>query len=184
MLFSSKKYFFLFLHKNLYCGYSLEVPRRGSPSRLELCDKIFVCAEVLQLSQPIGVMSSMVSLPNYTFSLGRLSLLGSSIVLVHILSPEADHCPSWKGGTKRMTVGSISSSITMEECCRNQDGSNLRLPDIQLDMHLTEPPRLACDKMPHSADLYLLLARAYLCLCWGFMAQSTQWGHVERGQFT
>ena len=21
-------------------------------------------------------------------------------------------------------------------------------------------------------------------LCWGFMAQSTQWGHVERGQFT
>ena len=23
-----------------------------------------------------------------------------------------------------------------------------------------------------------------ICLCWGFMAQSTQWGHVERGQFT
>ena len=23
-----------------------------------------------------------------------------------------------------------------------------------------------------------------LCLCWGFTAQSTQWGHVERGQFT
>ena len=23
-----------------------------------------------------------------------------------------------------------------------------------------------------------------VCLCWGFMAQSTQWGHVERGQFT
>ena len=22
------------------------------------------------------------------------------------------------------------------------------------------------------------------CLCWGFRAQSTQWGHVERGQFT
>ena len=22
------------------------------------------------------------------------------------------------------------------------------------------------------------------CLCWGFTAQSTQWGHVERGQFT
>ena len=21
-------------------------------------------------------------------------------------------------------------------------------------------------------------------LCWGFTAQSTQWGHVERGQFT
>ena len=24
----------------------------------------------------------------------------------------------------------------------------------------------------------------FVCLCWGFMAQSTQWGHVERGQFT
>ena len=22
------------------------------------------------------------------------------------------------------------------------------------------------------------------CLCWGLTAQSTQWGHVERGQFT
>ena len=24
----------------------------------------------------------------------------------------------------------------------------------------------------------------FVCLCWGFMAQSTQWGHGERGQFT
>ena len=23
-----------------------------------------------------------------------------------------------------------------------------------------------------------------ICLCWSFMAQSTQWGHVERSQFT
>ena len=23
-----------------------------------------------------------------------------------------------------------------------------------------------------------------VCLCWGFKAQSTQWGHVERSQFT
>ena len=29
------------------------------------------------------------------------------------------------------------------------------------------------------ADQYV-----YVCLCWGFTAQSTQWGHVERGQFT
>ena len=26
--------------------------------------------------------------------------------------------------------------------------------------------------------------RFLVCLCWGFTAQSTQWGHVERGQFT
>ena len=24
----------------------------------------------------------------------------------------------------------------------------------------------------------------HICLCWGFTAQSTQWGHVERGLFT
>ena len=24
----------------------------------------------------------------------------------------------------------------------------------------------------------------FFFLCWGFTAQSTQWGHVERGQFT
>ena len=26
--------------------------------------------------------------------------------------------------------------------------------------------------------------KTWICLCWGFTAQSTQWGHVERGQFT
>ena len=24
----------------------------------------------------------------------------------------------------------------------------------------------------------------FICLCWGFTTQSTQWGHVKRGQFT
>ena len=24
----------------------------------------------------------------------------------------------------------------------------------------------------------------FVCLCWGFTAQSTQWSHIERGQFT
>ena len=24
----------------------------------------------------------------------------------------------------------------------------------------------------------------FICLCWGFTAQSTQWGNVERSQFT
>ena len=27
-------------------------------------------------------------------------------------------------------------------------------------------------------------AQTIVCLSWGFTAQSTQWGHVERGQFT
>ena len=27
-------------------------------------------------------------------------------------------------------------------------------------------------------------AQTIVCLWWGLTAQSTQWGHVERGQFT
>ena len=33
----------------------------------------------------------------------------------------------------------------------------------------------------HSMDFFFYL---FVCLCWGFTAQSTQWGHIERGQFT
>ena len=29
-----------------------------------------------------------------------------------------------------------------------------------------------------------IFIRGTICLCWGFTAQATQWGHVERGQFT
>ena len=53
----------------------------------------FICVEVLRLSQPIGVMSNAVSLPNHTFTEQALSskrLTGN----VHILSPETDNCPS------------------------------------------------------------------------------------------
>ena len=32
--------------------------------------------------------------------------------------------------------------------------------------------------------LFSFLDAVLICLCWGFTAQSTQWGHVERGQFT
>ena len=52
--------FFLFLDKNICCGYSLEAPWRGA--------SLFVCVEVLRPSQPNGVMSSAVSLPNHTFT--------------------------------------------------------------------------------------------------------------------
>ena len=32
---------------------------------------------------------------------------------------------------------------------------------------------------------FLPVCMCYLfCLCWGFTAQSIQWGHIERGQFT
>ena len=66
-------------------------------------------------------------------------------VLVHILSPETDNCPSWIRGREKMTVENISWSIASKEWCRICGESNLRLPDtcIQADLHPTEPSRLA-----------------------------------------
>ena len=53
--------------------------------------KQFVCVEVLRPSQPNGVMSSAVSLPNHTFTGQAVKRLTS---IVHILSPETDNYPS------------------------------------------------------------------------------------------
>ena len=53
----------------------------------------FVCVEVLRPSQPSGVMSSAVSLPNHTFT-GQALSAKRLISIVHILSPEFDNCPS------------------------------------------------------------------------------------------
>ena len=54
---------------------------------------LFVCIEVLRPSQPNGVMSSVVSLPNHTFTGQALSSKRLTSI-VHILSPETDNCPS------------------------------------------------------------------------------------------
>ena len=55
--------------------------------------KVFVCVEVLRPSQPNGVMSSAVSLPNHMFT-GQASFSKRLTSIVHILSPETDNCPS------------------------------------------------------------------------------------------
>ena len=60
---------------------------------------------------------------------------------MHILSPETDNCPSWISGRERMTVETISWSISMKESCRPRRGSNLRPPGLQSDTHPTAPPR-------------------------------------------
>ena len=54
---------------------------------------LFVCVEVLRPSQPNGVMSSAVSLPNRTFT-GQAYSSKRLTNIVHILSPEIDNCPS------------------------------------------------------------------------------------------
>ena len=102
----------------------------------------FVCVEVLRPSQPNGVMSSAVSLPNHTFTGQALSSKWLTSI-VHILSPETDNCPSWISGRERMTVENISWSISTKECCRPWRGSNPRPPGLQSDAHPTEPPRPA-----------------------------------------
>ena len=54
---------------------------------------LFVCVEVLRPSQPNGVMSSAVSLPNHTFTGQALSSKRLTSI-VHIVSPETDNSPS------------------------------------------------------------------------------------------
>ena len=48
------------------------------------------------------------------------------------------------------------------------------ITDKNIKFILNYVPDFACEFNP------LML----VCLCWGFTARSTQWGHVERGQFT
>ena len=57
------------------------------------CIIVFVCVEVLRPSQPNGIMSSAISLPNHTFTGQALSSKWLTSI-VHILLPEIDNCPS------------------------------------------------------------------------------------------
>ena len=60
--FSSKSHF---LNVAAYIQYN--VMDNGFDKK-GFCECFFVCVEVLRPSQPNGVMSSVVSLPNYTFT--------------------------------------------------------------------------------------------------------------------
>ena len=53
----------------------------NSEDPYQLASELFVCVQVLRPSQPNGVMSSVVSLPNHIFLLSRLSPLSSSPLL-------------------------------------------------------------------------------------------------------
>ena len=105
-------YIYLYmLHVNVLCGpcsrsgtlytgtISVEIHVCNCTFKLNICIcktlcpqlDIFVCVVVLWPSQPNGVMSSAVSLPNRTF-IGQFSNQLTSNV--QILSPETDNCPS------------------------------------------------------------------------------------------
>ena len=53
-----------------------------------------------------GVMSSVVNLPNHTFT-GQALSSKQLTSIVHIL-PETDNCPSRISGRERMTIENIS----------------------------------------------------------------------------
>ena len=93
---------------------------------------MLVCVEVLWPSQPNGVISSAVSLPNHTFT-GQAWSSKRLTSIVHILSPETDNCPSWISGMERMTVENISWSISTKECRRPRRGLNAQPPGLQSD---------------------------------------------------
>ena len=97
---------------------------------------------VLWPSQPNGVMSSMVSLRNHTFT-GQAKSSKRLTSIVPILSPETDNCPSWNSRRERMTVENISWSNLHENMLQTQRGSNPQPPDHQSDEHPTEPLRPA-----------------------------------------
>ena len=107
----------LFTSLTLWTYYSLHC----LPQQFLNTSTGFVCVEVLWPSQPNGVMSSVVNLPNHTFT-GQ-----------HIFLPETDNCPSWISGRERMTVENISWSISTKECCWPRRRLNLRPPGLQSD---------------------------------------------------
>ena len=49
-------------------GFDFIISQKVQRASTLSCDKRFVCVEVLRPSQPNGVMSSAVSLPNHTFT--------------------------------------------------------------------------------------------------------------------
>ena len=106
----------------------METPKRLNEKK----KRALVCGEVLRPSQPNGVMSSAVSLPNHTFT-GQTKSSKQFTSIVHILSPETDNCPSWISGRERMTVENISWSIFTKECCRPRRGLNPQPPGLQSD---------------------------------------------------
>ena len=146
---------------------------------------VFVCVEVLRPSQPSGVMSSAVSLPNHTFT-GRLTSI------VHILSPETDNCPSWINGRERMTVENISWSISTKECADFGGDWTRDLLVSSRTAHPTEPPRpagLVLQTSKHAErrkkSMVVLKRHVKLLLClwslplYGLIQQPTNWWYVS-----
>ena len=107
---------------------------------------------------------------------------GQTVQLHMLIQASAVHI--WHEGYFLMLFiicpGSFGIRRNIEEVCLSEF-----LPDWTISC-LTH---LAIKQTVHRLDLirFVLLqwrSNEFVCLCWDFTAQSTQWGHVERGQFT
>ena len=97
---------------------------------------LFVCDEVLQTSQPNGVLLRAVSLPTgQTQSSKRLTSI------VHSLSPEIDNCPSWISGRECDHRKYFMINLH-ERMLLSQRVSNLQPPDHQSNAHPSHQGRL------------------------------------------
>ena len=122
---------------------------------------MFVCVEVSRPSQPNGVMSSVVSLPNHTFTGQALSSKRLTSI-VRILSPETDNCPSWIRGRERMAAENISWAISTGKNVANLGRGWTRdlLVSSRTRIQLIEPPRPALMnmKMPTIVVIFIFIS--------------------------
>ena len=76
-----------------------------------------------------------------TLFLGKFNPLNGWPLLVDILLPKTESCPSWISRREEMPEENISWSISTKECCQTTWESNPRPPDHQLEKYPTELPK-------------------------------------------
>ena len=130
-------------HKSKYCANEWILSQM-----IILC--LFVCVEILRPYQPIRVMSSVVSLPNNTFSSEGFK---SSKWLISTCAHSFGR--NWQMPFLNQQKGENDHRKYVMINCHERMlptrwGSNPQSPDHQSDTYPTEPPRLAW-----GSDLFL-----------------------------
>ena len=93
---------------------------------------------------------------------------------MHILLPETDNCPSWISGRERITIETISWSISTKECCRPRRELNPRPPGLQSDgasNWATEAGSFQCKECLVSIYCYHFYSNddSAFCYIWSFV---------------
>ena len=160
---------------------------------------LFVCAEVLRPRQPKRIMSSAVSLSNHTFS-GQAYSSKRLTSTVHILTPknlQLSFLNQQKDENNRGNYFMINLHKRMLPTSVGVEPVISWSPIVRASNWATEASMWTMNEADALVDLslrWVLKSEGGFsrcgsywrehCLCWGFTAQSTQWGHVKHGQFT